>query len=792
MTGPNTKKPPTHQDESSGKTGNQAQSAAHLNRSWEMAESGLYKEAVVLWEHAARLASTPLDVTPLLVWLINSQQIVQAAKLYFAHATTLQQRHPQLEKKLLSLLAAHLLVNRADLKKSLPSHHPLKEDLPLAKLALAALCQGDLTKLKQSLQSLSSDSPYREFADILLSLATPLEEPERLIQALQTIPASSPFANLARAAGIRSLSGRALARALMQIPQVDQTFVAHLLGIPTPIIDQINQLSTCHKSAHFLQALLDHPSPLTGPWIRPTFLDLLVDDLGKRAAVEERIGPFSKTENARLLALHHQRKKNRVRTRTYWKQYRSLIKKQPDSRNRSLTLAQIASHFATLEESTHWPSRVHIIEHLQEARGWDPEDSALLLRLIHWHQQDEDRVAYYSLIEEALKQFPTNPDILLAASEAAIQRKAYKKALGLITAAAKLEPNNQETLSRQRVAQTLLARKQIKQGRLNLARKGLAHIRPLAQNRATESHLCILQAILESLSGNTDAETAFLEQGKKLAASGPLFPLTLLLEAGEMGLAKSRIYDYLNRLELECQTPPNRTETKKIITLAKDHFARKNPLVSESFDRLKRYLSKGSRLDFSKKEADTLCNDLFQIKQFSLLKSFAESAQKRWKGEPAFLFFRLYAESGGETYRISDEDFFALRDALPTAVRRGDDLTAQRIDSLMGQSPHGSRRNLGALSPAKIPKLLEKQLVKNLKKWIVSEFGQEKRTNLNNGDSLRTLLLERLANSEYASRGPFILAYLVDKALDREEGPTGQRKKREKPPIRQLEMDLFE
>jgi hypothetical protein len=49
-----------------------------------------------------------------------------------------------------------------------------------------------------------------------------------------------------------------------------------------------------------------------------------------------------------------------------------------------------------------------------------------------------------------------------------------------------------------------------------------------------------------------------------------------------------------------------------------------------------------------------------------------------------------------------------------------------------------------------------------------------------------------LANSEYASRGEFILAYLVDKALNREDGPTAKRKKKAPPPVRQLAMDLFE
>ncbi len=74
------------------------------------------------------------------------------------------------------------------------------------------------------------------------------------------------------------------------------------------------------------------------------------------------------------------------------------------------------------------------------------------------------------------------------------------------------------------------------------------------------------------------------------------------------------------------------------------------------------------------------------------------------------------------------------------------------------------------LSPAKIPKLVEKQLVRKLKKLIDAEFGPS-RKNMDE-PTLRNLLLERLAESEYAKRGPFILAYLIDKALNRADGPT--------------------
>ena len=775
---------------------NTEQAAAHLKRSWEMANDSLFKEAVILWEHANRISPTPLDPTPALVWLVNSSQIVAAAKLYFAKQTEIQQKQPQLEIKLLALFAAHLLIGTENLKENIPPKHLLLKEQKTAKAALQALCSGDGGKLKKLLKKFSSDSPFRDFANILKSLAQQQENPEAMIAAIQDIHSHSPFANLARAAGIRTLTGTALARALMQVPAADQHFIIQMMGVPTPLLDLLNKLANSIKSSQSLQALLEYPTPLTGPWARSVYLDLLVDNLGKRAAVEEHIGPFNDFENARLLALHHQQKKRRVRANTNWKQYLKLVEADTADQHRLVKLAQIHNHFATLEESSPWPSQLHIIEHLQEAQAYDPNDSRIQLRLLQWHQKGDDLKGYYQLVEQALAKFPADPKIIMLACRAAIDKKSYKKAVGLAKKAHKFDPADEEILLQQINAHMLHARQLILKSRLDLARRELNVAIKSAGGRPLDGTIHIRQALLECLHGDSDSEKKFLAAGQKLAGDGPFFSLYLVLEAGELGVASTAIHGYLQQLAKTAKTTPNKPDTEKILDLCKRRFNIKNPLVSEAFKCLNRYLFLASALDFSKKELAALCNDLFVVRQFDLLATFAKVGQKRWLGEPVFLFYQIYAKSGGETYRISDEDFFALREALPTAVRRGDDITAQRIDGLMGQSRSGSRRNIGALSPAKIPKLVEKQLVRRLKKLIATEFGQSWRHSLEHKklgeETMRSLLLENLAESEYSSRGPFILAYLIDKALEVEKSPTVRSKKKTGNPMRQLEMDLFE
>jgi cellulose synthase operon protein C len=789
MTGP--------KKQTTGRPHDKKQSAAHLQRSGELAATGLFKEAAVLWEHAARLSPTPLNPAPFLVYLINSQQIERGTKLYFSQQAEIQNKHPKLVDNLLSLLGAHLLINTSKIKESIPKEHPLRTELKGAKACLGALSQGEHKQLDKQLQIIKEDSPYWQFANIIKSLACEQGNSEAMLTAISDIPGNSPFANLARVAGIRTLSGSSLARALMQIPPADQQLIAQMMVIPKPLLQLLNKLSTTKKSGQFLKALLEYTPPLPGPWVRDIYLDLLVENLDKRSKVEKQIGSLTPFENSRLLALHHQQKKHRVRSNTNWKQCLKLIKEQASTTENSLTIAQLHSHFASLEESAPWPSRLHIIEHLQEAQEHDPDDSQTVIRLIHWQQQDEDKTGLHLLVSQAIKRFPQNPDILMLASELAIDKKSYKKAAGLAKKAQKLAPHNSQFLTTQINSQLSHVRNQIKTGNLILARRELTMAQKSLLSHDSQvgnslgAEVCILQSLLESLDGNVEESNAALNTGQKLAGVGPHFYLSLFLEAGQLLKdVDGQLLKYRDLLEQSSSVSINKGETIKIVTLGKDHFTDKNPMLGQAFTILRDYLTKAAKQDFSIKELTSLCSDLFYIEEHGILATFAKAAAKRWKDEPTFLFYHIYAESGGETYRISDEDFFALREALPTAVRRGDGETAHRIDKLMGQSPKGSRRSLSALSPAKIPKLVEKQLVKKLKKLIDVEFGPSRKSIGEN--SLRNLLLERLAKSEYASRGEFILAYLVDKALNREDGPTTKRKKKDPPPVRQLAMDLFE
>ncbi|MBF0445615.1 MAG: hypothetical protein HQL68_08485 [Magnetococcales bacterium] len=789
MTGPN--------NQTTGRPHDEKQSAAHLQRSGELAATGLFKEAAVLWEHAARLSPTPLNPATFLVYLINSQQIERGTKIFFSHQAEIQKKQPQLADNLLALLAAHLLINTAKIKESIPKEHPLRTELKYAKACLGALSRGEHRQLDKQLQNIKQDSPYWQFANIIKSLACEQGNAEAMLTAIAAIPSNSPFVNLARVAGIRTLSGSSLARALMQIPSADQQLLAQTMAIPKPLLQLLNKLSVTKKSSHLLKALLEYATPLPGPWIRDVYLDLLVENLEKRSKVEKHIGSLTPFENSRLLALHHQLKKNRVRSNTHWKQCLKLVKEQKPTPENSITIAQLHNHFASLEESAPWPSRLHIIEHLQEAQEHDPDDSQTVIRLIHWQQQDEDQTGLHQLVSQAIKRFPQNPDILMLASELAIDNKSYKKAAGLAKKAQKLAPHNSQFLLTQINSQLLHARNQIKAGNLNLARRELKTAQKNLESHNSQAGIslgaeaCILLSLLESQAGNVEESSVALNTGEKLAGATTYFYLSLFLEGGQIFNADdSQLLNCRGFLEKSCSGLISKEETKQIIILGKEHFANKNPVLCQAFTIMSDYLNRAARQDYNIDELNTICSDLFYIEQLSLLAAFAKVANNRFKGEPAFLFYYIYAISGGETYRISDEDFFALREALPTAVRLRDGETAHRIDKLMGQSPKGSRRSLSALSPAKIPKLVEKQLVKKLKKLIDVEFGANRKSIGEN--TLRDLLLERLAESEYASRGTFILAYLVDKALNREDGPTTKRKKKAPPPVRQLAMDLFE
>ncbi len=110
-------------------------------------------------------------------------------------------------------------------------------------------------------------------------------------------------------------------------------------------------------------------------------------------------------------------------------------------------------------------------EHLEQALELDPEDThtwRTLLDLLEHHGNKAERAR---VLERFAARFPDHPEALLAAAAGAEQRGALDKALRHIKRAAEVEPLNRRTRARQARLLCAKARKQMRAGRMERARK---------------------------------------------------------------------------------------------------------------------------------------------------------------------------------------------------------------------------------------------------------------------------------------------------------------------------------
>lgn len=160
-----------------------------------------------------------------------------------------------------------------------------------------------------------------------------------------------------------------------------------------------------------------------------------------------------------------------------------------------------------------------LFSYTEDSLELDPEE------IDHWRTHlkildlTEDRKKKGKTLERMLDIFPSNPDVLIAAAEEALHRKAVEKALRFATRAAELEPlATHHRVLRCRILLTK-ARKRIAQRKFDEARQLYAEIIRVARPRASDidevwltaqTELAVLEEALEGPEGLYENRRRFL------------------------------------------------------------------------------------------------------------------------------------------------------------------------------------------------------------------------------------------------------------------------------------------
>ncbi|NGZ04729.1 MAG: hypothetical protein G8237_00050 [Magnetococcales bacterium] len=753
-----------------------------------LANQGMFKEALLLWERAVR-QGTGLVLHPAtpLVWMINARQYPKAVRHLALHEAVVRYDHPALWSLVREVLAMVAITLDPETRQASPWNNPPWHQATTLIQALHAVEAGDDWTVETLLATIYDDSPFLPFRRILASLITQERDADRILALLEEIPDSSPFATLANMARIRAFAPQERPAALLELPTEERTTAARLCGAPAKWIKLLAKLERSISPDELVTLLLNHADHLPKSANRATCLNLLPDCLELRIPFEKRFGALEEWERDRLLALHHERQQAFTKAIGYWRKCIHLLENnQDDPFNRS-KIALLHHHIARIEQKEAHPSTTLIMDHLERSLTYDADDPAVWLELLQIRSRlGRERSAFFRCAEQAAKRFPDHEEILTFALTATMERGSFKKAAGMARRIHRLNPGHHDILTHCLSAHLQHARRRIQEGSFSIARRELLRAERLRLEGSQP--IGLLSAMLEFLAGDPERGEHILENGRQQASQKCVHAVKAFLEASSLRVPPL-VLDSFRRDLIRCDAlPPEQTELVSLAGIITHHHPSQPDSVTEVVTLLTGYFRAGATLEFHPDEARLICEALSLTQRYPLLALHGRMAERRWPHDPIFTAYRAKGECENQPWRLQTEDYQRLLTASQQLMEQ-DPASAAMIQALLA-IPHNQRavdplRGV-PLSPARIPKPLENKLLRELR----SRLRHEIQPGVDDAvlRETRNRLLETLAPTEFGQRGPAVLGYLLDRAFKLK--PQRQHASQPRSP-RQLEMDLM-
>lgn len=681
-----------------------------------VAHKGMYKEAVVLWENRAKLCADKKGFDQYLFWMSYAHYDGRAARLFIDNPE-------HVTRQLYVHFGALLLSGKTELAQIFPEDSELHTQYVLIKSAIQAYSQGKETA--PYLKKITFRSPYRDMRTILKTLCTIDKEPQTALQLLDKLDAESPYLQFAELIRMSVQQGSDMLSSMSKLGIPEKNFIAKLKGWDKTQLKVIAMLQTTAKREGTPKALLEviiANRPVLGDQYSQQFCHALLPSYTTGLKMYERVfGSLSDFEKNRIAALNSERHENFLKAEKYWRLcIANILAHTP------LQAALILRHLVENAEKCETEDEYDVPEDLTESLRLDPDDKESYLKLIAWYA--DDKRSYQKWVEAAIKHFPKDSETLLIAMDAAMGKKAFKKAVKFAKILLKVDPINTQARNVARTCHIAHARKLIKTKKYELARKELTQAGLFEKTHQRNGVVQINQALLELqaegmmiplLKKQTAAQRKratpiqintyihdLFEEALSLDQSSIRGHFRLIVEIKRQNLDPYQIRPLLSPIKKGYI--PTRREILELMTLINAYFANQITCMADTLDDLKLYFQKALKLEFSQEEMLSICLCLKKVGHKLFLKKFAERALKRWSNEPAFIYYQIYAKTKENIYHVSMKDFERLQNALDEAEEQGDHRTMVMIMDLLNQigrhSLFGNMEN--DLDPATIIKIL--------------------------------------------------------------------------------------
>ena len=696
---------------------------AYCGRARALAAKGMFKEAAMVLENTVAPDGTMRDSRLYATCLIREGQ-QQKAAAYLLHCIGTEGALPDAGRAGLEELTAALLVavpQLPDAARAAPSAPPGWRELAKAsREALAAWIDGaSAEEMDRHLNRISLRSAFRPIRLLLKSLSSMPQDAERTRQLLETIPPGSPFFPFRQAVEAAVLGERVLdAGSWLRLTPAQQAFVAEASGLPAAAAQFLARSSEAARSgpAALFAHLLKQPD-LPQAEVRSACLNLLPQIPDRLAQFEKHFGPLPAPERHRVQALAAEGRGDWEMAERSWRAVADGIAdggadgRADGGADRQARLSQgvIYRHLAHLaivhpELEGDDVFQDPVICYLERSCQADAEHVATVLELIGRYRKQSLLKDWHRLADEAAQRFPADSQVLLAATESAVARKAYKKAAGFARRLLKIDSINPGVRRQMIELQVAHARKQMGAKRPDLAAKELSGAAEWERSDAPSALLRIARGLVALQTGPKEQGEAWLREGVQLAGGGVAGWFLAWLEAELMKSASGDVAPLREELARAHATAPTKKAVMAIAAaLGPPEIGENKRLVAGLLVGIRAWLLQAAAIDWSPAEFQTLADTLTRFDAFGLLQDYVRAARQRDPANPIWRFHEVVARTrnNGDLVTMAEtDDLMAIVNA---AVRRQDFHAANRIERFLDgrdRVSNGSRRAGAAVQDA--------------------------------------------------------------------------------------------
>ena len=659
---------------------------AYLERARQLAQKAMYREAAILWENIPSLCGQAPQPDQYVDWLLRSGQYAKAMRAYTSHAAALPDAG-----EMETLLAALALAGQKDVLQAIPPNTPLRPHLTAAQAALRAYGQGEAEdSVREHLKNIPIRSPYRDLRQALAALLKLETDSAGAPNLTERIPPTSPYQDLVEL--VRASAAADPARALLALAPAQRELAGGLLGLDAR---QIKLLKDWAR-------LGDSPSDKAKFDFIAANLALLDREQARRACLAllpaypqglkpytQLFGPLPPFEAQRLKALRAERTEHGISDAMHdWQTCVNLLLKDTSHPDHRLSAALILRHMAELlhKEDSGWDDGEQMRDCLEQSLRFDPDDRDTYLQLALLQKNAGNDKDYHHWVEQAVKQFPDDPQVLLAAVKTATARKAYKKAAGFAARVLELDPINSKARAVLINAHLAHARKLMRGDKYALAEKELDSAGQLERDNARSGIVEINRGLLALQQRQRDLGRQWLREGVRQAGSPLLAWLRLAVEALRLKLEPA---DFQRDAELgdPRKLSANRADLLAMAQLINAYREEEVDELGTVLEDLERPLQRAIKALDGEDDLLLICESLHQAPHYGLLEYAATRALEVQPERPLFVYYQIYGRAEGDLDQVKDRDHARLQHAMERAAATRDHRAVTSITRFLSQSP---------------------------------------------------------------------------------------------------------